>query len=278
MRPVRRLRPARPRHRARAALSVPGVAVLVLALALGGLALPPPAAGQFIVLDPANLYEQIIQYAQMLIDYYQQYEELLNQVQQLENLVRQVELMGRNLEHLDELDADNPSRVIDALRTLMRQLGGIVYTADDLLDRYDDVYTLDVAEDLPLEESERTGRTLETYRSLLAAAHQHAQQTETSSHNLGALTRQLDAADGNVETLQAVGALTTQVATETSRLNEVGAATLNALVVHYSDELASREQARQTFMDWIDRGRLARPEATESFEPVPPAFSSRGGQ
>lgn len=267
--------PQSPRHCPRRAAAVP-VAVLVAALALGGAALPPAAEAQWLVLDAANLYQQIVQYAQMLLDYYQQYAMLVQEVEQLQNLVEQVELMGRNLEHLDHLGADNPSRVIDALRALLGQLGGIVYTADDLLRRYDEVYAARTADDLPIEEAERTEQTLETFRALLGAAHQHAVQTEASSHTLGALTRQLDAADGNVQALQAVGALTTQVATETSRLNEVSAATLNALVVHYSNQLASREQARKTFLDWVSRGRVSRPAPAQSFEPVPPVYSARG--
>lgn len=248
------------------------LAVLALLLTLS----PAPAPAQFVVLDPANLYQQILQYAQMILDYYQQYEQLVNEIEQLVRLIEQIELMLENLEQVEDLRLDNPGRILHDLRAILDQLGGVVYSADDLLRTYDHLYSPDVAHDLPAQERERTEKTLQTMRTLLAASRQSARDTEDSAHALASLSNQLEAAEGNLEALQAVGAINTQLATETARLNETTAATLNALAVSTSHELASREQARRTLLDWIARGSTsdAGPEH-ETFSPVPPAFLER---
>lgn len=248
------------------------LAVLLLALLLLP-AVVPPATAQFIVLDPANLYEQIIQYVQMLIDYYQQYEILVNQIEQLVQLVDQVEMMIQNLEQLESFASDNPARILYDLRTLMWQLEGIVYSADDILRRYDEFYTPQVATDLPREEAEQLSQTLTTFRTLLAGAEATARHSEDAAGELGHLAYQLENAEGNLQALQAVGALTTQVATETTRLAEVNAMTLNTLAVYYSHELTTRERARLTFMDWIVRGSYSRSgPPSRSFDPVPSSY------
>jgi P-type conjugative transfer protein TrbJ len=249
--------------------------LLLVALLLALLLLPvavPPLQAQFIVLDPANLYEQIIQYIQMLLDYYQQYEILANQVEQLFQLVDQVEMMLQNLEQLEEVWADNPGRALADLRSLMYRLGGIVYGADDLLWRYDDLYTPRVPPDLPAQESEQLSETLTTFRTLLAAAQASGRDGEGAAAQLTRLTAQLEAAEGNLQALQAVGALTTEVASETTRLAEVNAMTLNTLTVYYSHELSARETARLTFMDWIDRGANYQGSSAQTFDPIPSSY------
>ena len=232
----------------------------------------PPAHSQFVVVDPANLAQQIIQYAQMIIDYYQQFEILVNQVEQLVQLVEQVEMMIQNLEQLESVGADNPARVLYHLRNLFWQLEGIVYSASDVLARFDETYSPEVALELPREEAERLSDTLNTFRTLLAGAQATARHSEDAAGELGNLTYQLEHAEGNLQALQAVGAMTTQVATETTRLAEVNAMTLNALTVYYSHELTARETARLTLMDWIVRGSYTRSSPTRTFDPVPPSF------
>lgn len=246
---------------------------LVLLLALGAALVAPPAASQVVVYDPANWVQQILQYAQMLIDYYLQYEQLVHDVQQLVQLVEQVEMMLQNLEDLERFAADNPGRFLGDIRDLMRALEGVVYRADDVLIRYDDHYTPAVALDLPAEEEERVAETLATYRTLLAAARQTAGHSSEAATALGGLSGQLESAEGNLQALQAVGALTTQVATEVTRGNELHAMTLNALVVRYSHELAAREHSERTFLDWIERGKDVQSwPPPRTFDPVPDGF------
>jgi len=232
----------------------------------------PPARAQWVVIDPANLYQQILQYAQMLLDYYQQYEMLVANYDELRNLIEQGELMAQNLERLDELLADDPGRFLHGLRDLFYRLEGIVYTADDVLRRYDEVYAPRVANDLPEEEALRAEQTLATLRTLLAGTREMGRASEDASHRVEVLTRQLEGAEGNLEALEALGALTTHVATETTRAAEVDAMAVNALAAYFSHEVASRELSRRTFLDWVDRGAAALPEARRQFRPVPPSF------
>lgn len=251
------------------------LALLVLLVALPATLLPPPAASQVATFDAANYVEQIRQFVQMLIDYYLQYESLVQQIEQLVQLVDQVEMMEQDLEALGDLDFDNPGRFLADLGHVLRVLQGVVYRADDVLRRYDDVYTPAVALDLPAEEDERLAQTLGTFRTLLAAAQETARHSDDAAHRLGELTRQLDRAEGNLEALQAVGALTTQVATEATRLAEVQAMSLNALTVYYSHRLAEREAAEQTFLDWVHRGRFyAAGPRPRTFGLVPADFRS----
>ncbi|HLE84926.1 MAG TPA: hypothetical protein VJG13_11345 [Thermoanaerobaculia bacterium] len=226
----------------------------------------PPARGQFVVIDPANLYEQILQYGQMLADYYQQWQILTTQY-------RQIEGMLQNLEDLERAASDNPVRFLIGLRDVFWRLQGVVYAADDVLGRYDEAYTPEVSYELSRSEADRLRATLTTYRTLMAAAREHARSSEDSAGALSSLMGQLQAAEGNLQALQAVGALTTQVATETTRASEVQALAVNALIVREAHELSREEEARLTLLDWMHRGSLYRgPSPGRSFDPVPPAF------
>lgn len=249
---------------------------LVLLVALAATLLPPPLAPQVATFDVANYIEQLKQFAQMIIDYYLQYESLVQEIQQLFQLVQQVEMMIQNLEQLEEMGANNPGRLLAQLQVLFSDLEGIVYRADDVLLRFDDHYTPGIAIDLPTEEDDRLTETLETYRTLLAAAQRTAHQSTDAARALEDLSSQLEAAEGNLQALQAVGAMTTQVATEVTRSNEVQAMTLNALTVQAAHELAAREHAERTFLHWIERGRhFQGGPPRQAFDPVPVDFRSR---
>lgn len=242
------------------------VLVLVLALLAPGLA--RPALGQFVVHDPVAFVQQLIDYAQMLADYYQQFQILVSQYQQIEGMLR-------NLGDLEDAAADNPVRFLAGLRDVFWRLRGVVYAADDVLRRFDEAFTPEVSYEVSEAEAVRLRATLGTLRTLLAGAQEHARASEDSAVALAELMAQLEGAEGNLEALQAVGALTTQVATETTRAAEVQALAVNALVVREAHELAREEEARLTLQDWMTRGALwRRGPAARTFDPVP---SSWGG-
>lgn len=242
--------------------------VVLLVLALVAPLVAPPAGGQFVVHDPISFVQELLDYVQMLADYYQQYQILVSQFEQIEAMVK-------NLEQLEQLASDNPARFLLELRQVLRVLRGIVYVADDVLVRFDEAFTPEVSYELSETEAVRLRATLGTLRTLLAGAEAHARASEDSASALSVLTGQLDRAEGNLEALQAVGALTTQVATEVTRSAEVQALAVNALVVREAHALAREEQARLTLADWMNRGALYRGgPAPRTFDPVP---SSWGG-
>jgi type IV secretion system protein TrbJ len=247
--------------------------VLLVVLVLAPV-LAPPASALYPVYDAAAYVQMIIDYLQALLDYYQQYQILVNEVEQLAQLIEQLEVMYQNLESLDDAASDNPSRFLVGLRDVLYQVQGIVYSAEDVLARFDEVYTPQVSPDLSETEAAKLEATLGTLRSMLAAAETHARASEDSSGALAQLMGQLESAEGNLEALQAVGALTTQVATETTRSAEVQALSVNALAVAAAHELALREDARRTLFDWMWRAKTWRAgPARETFSPVPSAFS-----
>lgn len=253
------------------------LASIVLVVLVLAPVLAPPASALYPVYDAAAYVQMLIDYVQALLDYYQQYEILVNQVEQLAQLVEQLEVMYQNLESLDDAASDNPVRFLVGLRDILYRLEGVVYSAEDVLARFDEVYTPQVSPDLPTSEEERLSATLGTLRSMLAAAETHARASEDSSGRLAELMRQLEGAEGNLEALQAVGALTTQVATETTRSAEVQALAVNALAVSAAHELVLEEDARRTLLDWMWRGKTWRAgPARETFSVVPQAFTGSG--
>lgn len=252
------------------------LALLVLLVALPATLLPPPVAPQVATFDAANWVEQIRQFVQMLVDYALQIETLIQEIEQVVQLVEQVEMMATNLEALEDMAFENPRRLLGDLDQLLGALEGVVYRADPLLLlRYDQLYTPRVAVDLVEEEETRVAQTLATYRSLLAATQEAARYGDTAASSLGNLTLQLENAQGNLEALQAVGAISTEVATELTRSNELQAMAVNALVVRSAHELAEREHAEATFLDWVRRGRFSTPPSPHrAFDPVPGDFRS----
>jgi P-type conjugative transfer protein TrbJ len=254
--------------------SLASIVLVLLALLVLAPVLAPPASGQYLVYDAAAYIQMIIDYLQALLDYYQQYQILVNEVEQLVQLIEQLETMYQNLESLDDAASDNPVRCLVGLRDVLYRVQGIVYSAEDVLERFDEVYTPQVSPDLAETEADKLEATLGTLRSMLAAAETHARASEDSSGRLAELMRQLEGAEGNLEALQAVGALTTQVATETTRSAEVQALSVNALAVAAAHELALREDARRTLFDWRWRAKTWRAgPARETFSVVPGAFS-----
>lgn len=243
-------------------------AVVLLVLALVAPLVAPPVEGQFVVHDPIAFVQQLLDYAQMLADYYQQYRILVTQFEQIEGMLL-------NLRQLESVASDNPARFLGELRGMFRRLRGVVYVAEDVLRRFDEVYTPEVSYEIERAERQRLAQTLITLRALLAGAEEHARAAEDSADALASLTGQLQAAEGNLEALQAVGALTTQVATETTRAAEVQALAVNALVVREAHELVQEEEARRTLLDWAYRGaRYRGGPAPRTFDVVP---SSWGG-
>lgn len=248
-------------------------AVVVLMVVLLVPWVSPPAWGQFIVHDPIAFVQMLVDYLQMLADYYRQYQILTGEYRQIEQLAEQYEAMLRNLEELKDGARDNPERFLGRLRDVFFRLEGVVYSADDVLRRYDEVYDPEVTGELSRREDERLRATMTTFRTLMAGAEQHARASEGAAGKLRRLMDQLEAAGGNLEALQALGALTTEVATETTRVSEVQALAVNALVVREANDLAREEEARLTLLDWMDRASFYRGgPAPRSFDPVPSAF------
>lgn len=245
------------------------LALLLVALPL---ALPRSAPAQELVYDPANFWQQVAQYAQMILDYYQQYKILVEEIQAVAHLYEQIELMLENLEDIEDLASDNPGRAIAAIWAELYRLEGVLYVAEDVVSRFDQLYHLGAADDLVRAERDRASQTLATLRGLLLGSRTTHESSGESSARLHALTNQLDAAAGNLQALQAVGALTSQVATETTRLAEVHAMSLNALTVTAAHELATQEVARAHLLDWIERARRHQPPPPQTFSVVPEGF------
>ncbi len=253
------------------------IAFVVLALALLAPLAAAPARGQLLVHDPLALAEQLIQYAEMLADYAQQYRILRTDVEGVGKLADQYDTMVQNLEHLEDLASANPGVFLEGLRELFWRLQGVVYATDDVLSRFDQAYTPEVSPDLGVSEGQRLRTTLTTVRTLLAGAQDHARASEAASGSLARLVGQLDTADGNLKALQAVGALTSEVATETTRVAEAQTLTANLLAVREADELASREEERLTLLDWMRRGQGYRGQVPRTFTPVPSGFDRQQG-
>lgn len=237
----------------------PLLAVALLAVTV----LPaPPAAGQFAVIDVANLAPNFQTAIQTYVAIAQRIAQILNQV-------RQVQAALQNLQRLADPKLRDIGWLFYDLSYLLRETEGLVYSLDDLDRQVRETFPgYQPVEDYVESYSARTHTTLETLRAALLSTQRVARTLGPTQGTLSELTRQALDAQGNLEALEANSALVGHTAQEISLLIQQVAVLTNAQTVYFSHVLETEAEAAATYEGWIDDARRA-PDPYDGVHPFP---------
>jgi P-type conjugative transfer protein TrbJ len=245
------------------------IAALAILLILGlQVSAPPPAQAQWAVIDVAN-------FSQNLLTAIQTYLAIAQRVTMTANQLRQIEAAFRDLQRLGNPQIRELGWFLYELAYLVQQTEGLVYSLDDLDERFLVLFDgYEPADDLVAEYSERTHTTLETLRASLLSTQRSMRNIGLSLDDLARLTDQAIDAEGNLEALEANSILVGYTAQEITKLLQQVGMMANTQAVYYAHELESEAAAAASYEGWFrDANRPASPyDGAESFTVVPSSF------
>ena len=203
----------------------------------------PPAAAQWVVYDPANHIQSIIQAIQAV-------ESVTNQIEQLANEIEMLENMAKDLESLPDSIADDIQRRMDRIEQLMREAEGIGYRIEEIEREYEDHYPETYGDNPPeqrvlVEEARaRWEQSRVAYRDSLLTTAQVVSTTRADATSLQSRLSASQSASGNLQAVQAGNEI---AALQTEQLMQIEA----MMAAHYRAE--ALERARQ--LAEAERGR-----------------------
>ena len=203
----------------------------------------PPASAQWTVYDPANHVQNIYQAVRALQQINQQVQQLTHEIEMLEN-------MAKDLERLPDSIADDILRRMRRIDELMREAEGIGYGVEEIERGYEEIYPEDYGAAPPehkvLVEEARTRwkQSRTAYRESLLVTAEVVSSARADSESLDRLIGNSQAAEGNLQVLQAGNQIE---ALQTEQLMQIEA----MMASHYRAE--ALERARQ--LAEAERGR-----------------------
>jgi type IV secretion system protein TrbJ len=217
--------------------------ISVCLAAVPTVAMSPPALAQWVVYDPANHIQSIIQAVQAV-------EEVTNQIQQLTHEIEMLENMARDLESLPDSIADDILRRMQRIDELMREAEGIGYNIEEIEREYEEIYPETYGETPPdnavLVEQARTRwkQSRIAYRESLQVTAQVVSTARADSESLDRLIGSSQSAVGNLQAVQAgnqIEALQTQ---QLMQIESMMASHYRAEALERARQLAEAERGR----------------------------------
>lgn len=164
-----------------------------------------PAAEAFIVFDPSNYAENVLQAARSL-------EQINNQIRGLQNQLTMLENMAKNLEQLKDSALAPIEQTLGQINDLMRQAQGITFDVGDT-DRifaklFPDKYAASVTGDTLTQDAQsRWQDSMDALRQTLLVQAQVVGNVQADSGELSRLVTDSQAAIGSLQAAQATNQL-----------------------------------------------------------------------
>ncbi len=213
---------------------------------------PKPASAQWVVIDPTNLVENIL-------NEYNTLQATVNQATQIANELQQIALAVQSLQQLpasilNGLLADYLS-ACNQLKNSFASINGLASNLTSVTSKYNSLFP-----NRQLSPGLTASQVLSQSQQFLTQARtelqgvdqvtaqvgaQAAQMTSDLSINVGAL----NSADGDVKALQAVGQIEAEIATEIAQLNTLIMAMNQAQTTELAQQVQDREDAIRRTID-----------------------------
>ncbi|MEE9380199.1 MAG: P-type conjugative transfer protein TrbJ [Hyphomonadaceae bacterium] len=203
----------------------------------------PPANAQWVVYDPANHIQSIIQAIQAV-------EEVTNQIQQLTHEIEMLENMARDLESLPDSIADDILRRMQRIDELMRRAEGIGYKVEEIEREYEVAYPEDYGSTPPrravlVEQArDRWKQSRVAYRESLQVTAQVVSTARADSENLNRLIGSSQSAAGNLQAVQAGNQIEALQTEQLMQIESMMASHYRAEALERSRQLAEAERGR----------------------------------
>jgi P-type conjugative transfer protein TrbJ len=222
---------------------------LAVLLALLAVPLSAPAHAQLAVYDNPNHVENIQQALRALYAIYQR-------IEQIRHLIAQVEWMADQLKGLKDPKSREVATLLYRLSVILRRGKALVYSLEDLAERYEELYPgFEALDDPPEELREQVEVILDTASAVLVSTREMGRTYVPAQRAIGRMKAQLDAAETNAELIQAAGLISAWTGEEVSKLLQQTAALTNLQAVYIAHQVNAQAQAEATFEDWVESGR-----------------------
>lgn len=230
-------------------------AVLACACALSSTLLPQRADAQWVVIDPSNLAQNIMQVAHAI-------EQINNQRLQIENQIRALRKLGtHNWREIQEL--------FQQLDLLMRQGQALGYSLANLDEQFRETFPgWEVAADnLALPEAQRiqAERTLGTMRAGLNVLNEQARQFQDGQATLASIKAQVQGINGTQEALELQATLDAFTAEEIGMLRQTITTQANLVAVYNAYLVNQEAEMRANYRAMMDRMSVLPPPSPRTF-------------
>jgi P-type conjugative transfer protein TrbJ len=226
-----------------------GIVCFVLLL-LCQFAVPPKAQAQVAVEDFLNWVENALQVIQQAYEIYQKYMQLYNDYQRYATMLK-------NLEHYDSLTFENLVSLANAVNDIMQygySLGHTLYDIDEQFAETFPGYEPILQSDWLSTFEYRNRRTLDTLRYTLGALNRIADDSVEAQEILGDIAGDAEAADGNLEALQAANEFLHQQGSQLGKISQQLSVQTNAQAVFWAYQVDREASDRATTSEWITNG------------------------
>lgn len=208
-----------------------------------GMGLPAPVFGQWTVIDPSNLAQNITQVAKS--------------VEQINNQRLQIEYQLQSLSKLDEPNWRDIRLLLQQLDRLMREGQALGYSVANLDQQFRETFpgwqaASDDA-DLPAAQRVQAERTLGTMRAALNVLHEQARQFTTGQARLASIKAQMSGIRGTQEALELQATLDAFLAEEVGLLRQTIGTQANVQAIYNAYLVNQEAEMRANFRAMMDR-------------------------
>ena len=179
--------------------ALPAIAAAVL------MAVMPTAQAQWVVIDPANLVQNILTAARTL-------QQINNQIQQLQNEAQMLTNQAKNLTSLNFSSLNQLQSALSATNQLLQQAQGLSLNLTQMETQFAQLYpaaytTSTPATQMALDASQRWQNALEALRTAAEVQSQSVQNFASDEQTLSALVNSSQSAVGALQATQATNQL-----------------------------------------------------------------------
>ena len=229
--------------------------LLATALTVTSLA---PARAQWVVFDPQNYAQDLIQAARAL-------QQINNQIQSLQNEAMMLQNMGTNLKSLNTSQLGTMVTALTQISTLMNQGQGIAFNVNATNTAFAQTYPQSypngtTTTTLQADALKRWQDSMAAFQQTLTIQAQVAQNVQADTATLTSLTNASQGAVGNLQVSQATNQLLALSTKQQLQIQSLMAAQYRATALDQARSAEDQEEARSAFSTFLGNGSAYTPQ------------------
>jgi P-type conjugative transfer protein TrbJ len=229
--------------------------LLATALTVSSLA---PVQAQWVVFDPQNYAQDLIQAARAL-------QQINNQIQSLQNEAMMLQNMGTNLKSLNTSQLGTMVTALTQISTLMNQGQGIAFNVNATNTAFTQTYPQSypngtTATTLQADALKRWQDSMAAFQQTLTIQAQVAQNVQADTATLTSLTNASQGAVGNLQVSQATNQLLALSTKQQLQIQSLMAAQYRATALDQARNAEDQEEARSAFSTFLGNGSAYTPQ------------------
>ena len=230
---------------------------ILLATALTVTSLAPVQA-QWVVFDPQNYAQNLIQAARAL-------QQINNQIQSLQNEAMMLQNMGKNLTSLNTSQLGTMVTALTQISTLMNQGQGIAFNVNATNTAFTQTYPQSypngtTTTTLQADALKRWQDSMAAFQQTLTIQAQVAQNVQADTATLTSLTNASQGAVGNLQVAQATNQLLALSTKQQLQIQSLMAAQYRATALDQARNAEDQEEARSAFSTFLGSGSAYTPQ------------------